>query len=217
MANRERPRDRGARRAGEALALLGKEVRAARTAADLTQASVADTVKLDRTWISRFELGGAPGITLRTVFEIAAVVGLDVSVRTYAAGDPIRDTAQARLLERLHEELPSAVGWQTEVPLPSIGDPRAWDAVLRIGPQRWGVEAETRIGDLQARARSLQLKRRDGGVDGVVLLLGDSRHHRTLLKDHGVLLEGVCPVSSEQALVALRAGRPPRGDAMILL
>lgn len=217
MANRERPRDRGARRADEALALLGKEARAARIAADLTQSSVADTVKLDRTWISRFELAHAHGITLRAAFEIAAVVGLDISVRTYAAGDPIRDVAQVRLLERLHRQLASTIGWETEVPLPSMGDQRAWDGMLRIGPERWGVEAETRIGDLQARARSLQLKRRDGGVDGVILLLGDSRHHRSLVKDHPMLFEGLCPVPGQDALEALRAGRPPRGDALILL
>jgi len=101
--------------------------------------------------------------------------------------------------------------------MPATGDLRAWDAMLRIGPERWGVEAETRIGDLQARLRSLQLKRRDGGVDGVILLLADTRHHRSLIREHRVLMEGVCPVDGREALEAFAAGRPPRGDALILL
>ena len=217
MANRERPRDRGARRAHEALSLLGRDARAARIAADLTQEAVASVLRLDRTWISRFELGDAPGISLTHVFEILAVLGLDASVRSYPAGDPIRDAGQARLLERLHLRLPPAVGWETEVPMPTMGDLRAWDGLLRLGQERWGVEAETRIGDLQARLRSLQLKRRDGGVDGVILLLNDSRHHRSLVREHRALLLGVCPADGQEALEAIEAGRPPRGDALILL
>ena len=84
----------------------GRDARAARMAVDLTQAAVAAAVRLDRTWISRFELGDAPG--------------------------------------------------------------------------------------------------------GVILLLANSRHHRDLIPEHRVLIEGVCPVDGREALEVLAAGRPPR-------
>jgi transcriptional regulator with XRE-family HTH domain len=217
MANQERVRDRGIRRATESLDALGRAFREARLAANLSQQAVSGATHIDRSWISRFERGHASAMRLEDCHVLLAAVGLDLATRTYVAGDPMRDDPQARLLGRLFRELPEVVGFQMEVGLPLPGDPRAWDALLRIGSERWGVEAETGIRDLQARSRSLQLKKRDGGVDGVILLLRDSHHHRRLIHEHRDLIRALCPVGPRDALAALRAGVPPAGDAYILL
>ncbi len=218
MANRERPRDRGTRRASEALADLGRQCRDARTASDLTQAAVARAAGVDRSWLSRFERGDAGGIGFVAVGRLLAVVGLDLSVRAYPGGDALRDAPQLGLVGRFRSEVAASVGLETEVPLPMPGDPRAWDAFLRfMSGARWGVEGETRVGDVQARVRSLQRKKRDGRVDGVILLLGDTAHHRAMFRDHGALLRSTFPVASDEALADLRAGRPPRGDTIILI
>lgn len=217
MAHRERSRDRGVRRSREALIDLGRQVRIARIGSDLSQEAVAEAAGIDQSWLSRFERGQAPGISMEAVSVLLAAVGLDLSVRAYPGGDPVRDRPQLVLLGRFQGEVSRVILWASEVPLPNAGDPRAWDALLSIGTARWGVEAETRIGDVQARVRSLQLKKRDGRVDGVILLLLDSRHHRLLMGRHRSLLEVNFPVQSDAALTALRAGRPPSGDAIILL
>jgi hypothetical protein len=58
----------------------------------------------------------------------------------------------------LRERVAQTFIWQTEVPLGPAGDLRAWDALLGLSRERVGVEAETRITDLQAVARRLALK-----------------------------------------------------------
>ena len=68
------------------------------------------------------------------------------------------------------------------MPLPNAGDRRAWDAVIGIARVRIGVEAETRARDEQELERRLSLKRRDGGVDHVILLLADTRSNRLFVR-----------------------------------
>jgi hypothetical protein len=67
---------------------------------------------------------------------------------------------------------------RTEVPLPIVGDLRAWDAVIRGVDWRRPVEAETVVDDIQALERRLALKVRDGGVDGVILVIADTPRNR---------------------------------------
>ena len=106
-----------------------------------------------------------------------AVVGLDLSIRTYPAGDPIRDRAQLALLERLRARLHPTLRWRTEVPLPIEGDLRAWDAEIRPArlPLAWArVEAETRIADGQALERKLALKLPATPGGHLILLVADT-------------------------------------------
>lgn len=79
------------------------------------------------------------------------------------------------------------------------------------------TDAETRVGDLQAVERRIALKQRDGREDCVILLLADTKHHRALLDVAGAGLRERFPVSQRTALAALRAGRSPGGNALILL
>src|SRR4029450_9470554 len=116
---------------------------------------------------------------------VAAVLGLELSIRAYPAGDPIRDLAHARLLERLHRDLHPSLRWHTEGPFPTPGDLRAWDAVTGRDHWRLGIEAETVIDDTQALDRKIALKVRDGGVDRVLLLVTDTPRNRRALAAAG--------------------------------
>lgn len=82
---------------------------------------------------------------------------------------------------------------------------------------RHGYEAETRPRDRQALERRLALKARDGDVDGVSLLLSDSRHNRDFVRVHGPTLRERFPVPGRRALEMLGAGEDPGAGSVILL
>jgi hypothetical protein len=125
------------------------------------------------------ERGRVPNVSLLLLNRTAAVVGLDLSARLFPGGSPVRDAVHGGLLEELHGRCHSSLGWRTEVPLPTPGDQRAWDALIRGPDWREGVEAEMGPRDGQALARRLMLKQRDGSVAGVILLLPKTRRIRT--------------------------------------
>lgn len=152
--------------------------------------------------------------------RMLAVLGLELSARSYPVGEPIRDREHAALLGRFRTRLHPTLRWQTEVPLPLPGDRRAWDAVISGDGEarswRFGVEAETRPRDLQALERRLAVKARDGDMDSVVLLLANTRHNRQLARAQ-VEWRGRFPLSPVRALELLAAGVRPTGDALVLL
>jgi hypothetical protein len=82
---------------------------------------------------------------------------------------------------------------------------------------RHAYEAETRPRDLQALERRVALKARDGGVDGVSLLLLDSRNNREFVRAHRASLEQRFPVPADRAIELLRAGADPGQGSVILL
>ena len=79
------------------------------------------------------------------------------------------------------------------------------------------VEAETRPTDLQALQRRVALKLRDSGFTEVILLLLDSRHNRSLVREYRGLLSEAFPVPGQRALELLGAGVNPGGSSIILL
>lgn len=105
----------------------------------------------------------------------------------------------------------------TEVPLPAAGDPRAWDCVLGLDPTETPVEAETRLRDLQALDRRCALKQRDGHADVVILLVSDTAHNRAVLAEHREDLRASFPLDTRQVMVALRAGRTPEANGIVVL
>lgn len=203
---------------------MAREFYAARTNAGVSQGVVSDRVGLSRPQYGRIERGIAPEVSLATVARIAAVLGLDTSLRFFPSADPVRDAAHAALLERLHVICHPSLSWRTEVPFPGPGDRRAWDAVIggvhrtgSVGRIRIGVEAETRPNDVQALDRKLALKERDGGVERVILLLSDTRHNRSFLHGPGSALRNRFPLDGRRALRHLAAGSDPGSNALVLL
>ncbi len=216
MGSRQRAVDIGAERARAALARLTAEARTARLLAGLSQRDVAGSLDISRSQYSRIERGRSPDLTLDMAIRLFTVLGHDLAVRAYPSGDPIRDAAQSALLGRLCARCHPSIRWATEVPLPIPGDLRAWDATA-IWTVRIGIEAETRVRDLQALERRLALKQRDGGMDRVLLLVLDSRLNRQVLHQHADWVMTRFPVPGRRALELLGAAVDPGGDALILL
>ena len=217
MGSRERAIDIGAARAREILARLPAEARSARLTSGLGQADVASALGISVAQYSRIERGLSPDLAISTAVRLFAVLGMDLSVRAYPEGDPIRDAAHSALLERLRVRCHRSVVWRTEVPFPLRGDLRAWDATATCPAFRAGVEAETRIRDVQALDRRLALKERDGGMDRMILLVLDSRANRAALREAGSQLLLRFPIPGARALELLAAGVDPGGNTLICL
>lgn len=217
MATRERAIDRADQDARRAVSAIGREIREARMAAGISQTLVGDKVGVSHTHVSRLERGLVDRASVRMLARLCETVGLELAVRAYPGGDPLRDTAQLRLLERLRQRLHPSLGWRTEVPLPLAGDKRAWDAV--VGGPRWSVavEAETRLSDVQAVTRRLELKRRDGGIPQVILLLAGTRTNRSALSVARPGLELAFPLAQGAVLAALSRGADPGGSGIVIL
>lgn len=217
MTTRERLHDRGNRLARRALVALGEELREARLAAGLSQAGVGAAARTSHATVGRIERGLEPGASVALLSRVCAAVGLDFTMRAYPGGDPIRDEAHVRLLARLRSRLGSSLQWQTEVPLPDPRDPRAWDATIRHGRVVVAVEAETRLRDLQALDRRIAIKRRDGNVADVILLVGDTAANRRALAVGREHLRASFPLDGRGALGQLARSELPGGSALIVL
>ena len=213
----ERAVERGRQLGERALAELGREIHEARLAGGLSQEEVGRAMGLSAARISLIERGRVPNVPFMHLPRIMAVLGLQLSARAYPVGQPLRDVTHLILLAALRSRIPAGTSWRTEVPLPVTGDKRAWDAVIGTGSAAIGVEAETRLHDVQALERRINLKKRDGGLDRVILLLRNTRWNRSVVQGDNAGLRLAFPVPGETALVALAAGRDPGGDAIILL
>jgi hypothetical protein len=155
-------------------------------------------------------------LTTMDVAALGAVVGLDVRMQAYPAGDPIRDAGQARLLARLRPRISPVLRWSTEVALAIPGDLRAWDAVIQGRGWRIGVEAETVLDDIQALERRLALKRRDGDVDHVILVVADTTRNRRALESATAAFVDL-PLRTREILAALRDGRDAGQSGIVIL
>lgn len=220
MATHERPADRGRRKARDLLRRLGQDHRQARVAAGLSLRAVAATSQTSQSRLWRFEHGLIEHISVADVGAWCAVVGLDVAFRGYPSGDPLRDRAQRDVLERLRVRLHADLIWRTEVPLPIVGDLRAWDgAIMGQRPKPWAarVEAETNISDGQALERRLGLKLRDDPVGHLILLVADTRNNRAALKILTPGLQSLFTLPPRRMLAALREGLDPGGNGIIVL
>jgi transcriptional regulator with XRE-family HTH domain len=199
------------------------ELRGSRVMAGISLAAVARATGISPSALSRIERGEAMAVPMDQLARIGAVVGLDVRLRAYPSGDPIRDAAQIRLLERCRARLASTLSFRTEVPLPIEGDLRAWDGWIdgfEADPStRSGlaVEAETRLSDFQAQCRHLALKMRDGGVDAVLLVVADTRTNRAVLRSTAPSILELFPVPPRRALEALARGNHPGRSALVCL
>jgi transcriptional regulator with XRE-family HTH domain len=216
VTSRERPADRGRRICRAAAHRLADDGRRARTGTGLSQREVGRAIDASHARVGRFERGDVAFPSLEFLGAYCAVVGLDLSLRAYPAGDAIRDIGQQRLLERFRARLHPSLGWATEAPLPIAGDRRAWDALVRGADWRLAVEAETVIDDVQAVERRLTLKRRDGGMDHVILLVADTRRNRRVLASvPGAFAEW--PLRTREILHALARGEDPGGSGIVIL
>lgn len=216
MPTRERAVDRGREQARRTISDLGREIREARRSHGLSLAEVGRAADLSTAAVSRIERGMVGAVPLVRLAELLAVVGLDLSARAYPLGEPIRDAAHAQLLQRFRARLATSLRWLTEVPVGGPGDARAWDAAIRGHDFLIGVEAETRLRDLQAIDRRIALKRRDGRVDHAILLLANTRWNRGVVREFETHVKVNFPVPGPRAIASLAQGLDPGGSSLIL-
>jgi len=217
MATRERSRDRGAIQASWLLRTVGAELRTARTGAGLSIKTAASAVDLDPTTFGRIEKGALRTVSVKSLSIACAAVGLKLVARAYPDGDPVRDAGHRRLLDRLRARLPHDAPWRTEVPIPIPGDRRAIDGWTVLGGRTIGFEAETRLDDVQALDRRAQLKKRDAGLDVLVLVVSDTPHNRRVLEGHREALRANFPLDTRVTLRALASTVAPAGNAIVVL
>lgn len=217
MSSRERPADRGARRGRQLLDQVVREFHDARLGAGVSQERIGHAINRSDAWVSWTESGANASLSIVDASRMLACVGLDLSVRAYPAGRGIRDAAQLALIAHLKSLVLPHWDWRTEVPIPLPGDARAWDVVLRGPAITIGVEAESRLRDIQALNRRVMPKLRDSGLDRVVILIAATRTNRTVLREVGDSVRSNYPIPSRQALDALVSGRDPGGNVIVVL
>jgi transcriptional regulator with XRE-family HTH domain len=202
---------------------VGSELRQARIEAGLSIRVVAESAGISGPQISRIERGLVATCSIAQLARIGAVVGLDVRVRSYPGSDALRDAGQVRVIERLRPKVHAGVSIRVEVPLPIVGDRRAWDMWLgnlvdELGRRRgMPAEVETRVGDAQAQMRRLTLKMRDAEVEHLLLVVADTPANRRAVVAAWTVLDGMFPISARKALAALAAGHYPGGSSLIFI
>ena len=193
------------------------EFRRARIERSTSQRQVAVAVGRSDAWVSWTESGRNRGLSVVDLFAMLACVGREASLRVYLGPEGLRDAGQQRLLARLRGLVSSAWTWRSEVGMPIPGDLRAWDCVLRRAGCTIGIDAETRLRDLQAVDRRVMLKQRDSAVDRAIVLVPSTRANREALRIAGPAGLVNYPIPSRVALRALRDGVDPGGNALIVL
>jgi hypothetical protein len=167
--------------------------------------------------LGRIERGLVSRLSFDQACRAGLAVGLRIGARAFPTGDPVRDAGQLRLLERFVSLLPAFARVDREAALPIPGDLRAWDALVTLDGRRAGCEAETHLRDIQALERKLTGKLRDGGVDVLILVVSDTAYNRAILEDHRAALRTLLPLDGLGVRRALRNGRLPAANGLILV
>lgn len=217
MATRDDPAHEGRRNARRIRVLIGEEIREARLQGGLTQAGAGGAADMSHAQFGRIERGVLDELNIDQLSRACSAVGLRLVVKAYPDGDPVRDEAQRRLLERFRVRLPDGTVWRTEVPLPLPGDRRAWDGVAAKDRRVAACEAETALRDVQALERRIALKQRDGGIETVILVVSDTRANRRALAAHREALRERFPLDGREILAAFSAGRLPNRSGILML
>lgn len=217
MATKE-TRTQRARRRGRAL--VGQAtgaLREARIAAGLSQAFVARQLGRTQQFVSLLEANQVPELSIQALSEWASIFGLEPSLPLRQIGSSLRDKGHQALIGRFLAIVSPTWRMRREMPFPNTGDPRSWDVLLRLAGQIVGVEAETRIRDIQALVRRMRERARDGGVDWIVLVLSDSVTNRQLVGQLRNALGSEFNSAPSDLMNALRTGKPLPGSGVILI
>jgi len=218
MPIRRDPVREAGRRARQQVEQTLAVVRDARVSAGVSQNTMASALGCSRQLIGAIEAGRLDDVGCIQLARMGAVVGLDVPIRAYPGGSPLRDVGQLRLLDRFRGCIGDGWTWQTEVPVRGdSNDRRAIDAVLMHSPIRVGVEAVTRFLDVQGQVRSIVLKQQAAGLACMLIVLADTRHNRHALVEGAPTIRPAFPLASRAVLSDLRAGRPPESNGVVLV
>jgi transcriptional regulator with XRE-family HTH domain len=196
---------------------MGDEIRSARLGLGISIAAAAAAVGLSHSVFARIERGESTGVTVEQLCLACAAAGLRFSGNAYPDAPGVRDAGHTKLLQRFRDQLPPGTPWRTEVGVPIAGDLRAWDATAELMRRIIAIEAEMRVVNAQAVDRRVSLKRRDSGIEIVILLVADTKGNRATLAADREALRANFPLDSRQILAAIRSGRPPASSGVLLL
>ena len=207
--------DVASRRAHRQLQELLRDLRAAREAAGLSQTAVGGAISRSRALIAHWERGTVCPDPIQLA-KWGAVVGLDVPIRAFPAGSPLRDAGQLRLIARARVAIGEGWRWRTEVPVSDDPrDRRAFDVVLAGAAGSIGLEAITRLTDSQAQVRAAILKQTAAGLTRMVLVLANTRYNRAALADGAPTILASFPAGPREVMRALRAGHLPAENGLL--
>lgn len=217
MSIRRDPVNEARRRGRRQLAELIGDLRDARLAAGLSQRRVARALTISHQLVSQWERSvGMPDPVRAVVW--GATVGLDVTIRAYPGGSPLRDAGQLRVLARARARIGESWSWRTEKPVSNDPrDRRASDAVISRGGHSVGIEVITRLTDVQAQVRSALLKQQAASLEQMVLVMADSRHNRMAVAAAAPTLTPAFPLGPRAVLGALRQGRAPGSNGLVFV
>ncbi len=214
MPIRRNPVDEARRHARRQLDDLIRDLRDARHAAGLSQRRVAAAMGVSPQLVSWWESGGGTPDQVQAA-AWGATLGLDVPVRSFLAGSPLRDAPQLRVLARCRPFLGNQWRWDTEVRVsPDPRDRRAVDAVLERDGMSIGVEVISRLTDAQAQVRAAIQKRDAADLDRMLLILGNTRYNRAAVRAAQPTLGPTFPVLGRAALRTIRHGYLPPIDGL---
>lgn len=220
MVATDRALSRAAERARRARLELGYEVRHARLAAGLSQREVGRRLAWSGVKVCRIENGKLTALSFEDASRLAAVLGLELSIRVFPGGQPIRDAAQTKRLLDFLRNVQRPLTWRTDVPLPQRDtawrELRAWDANIVGSGERTSIEYESRLSDVQELTRRHNLKRRDDPPDHFLLVVAATEHNRRVLREFGHLFGDLPRLRAAAVLSTLREGRhPPTGVVLL--
>lgn len=222
VATRRSPIQEADRRARHQQAELIRELRDARLAHGLSQRRIASAIGVSHQVISQWEVGPAAPDTV-VAARWGAAVGLDISLRAFPGGSPLRDAGHLRLIGRARARIGDGWSWRTEVPVAANpGDRRAIDVVIGRtlagrGPIRIGLEVTTRLTDAQALVRAATLKQEAASLDRMLLVFARTRHNRDALEAAQPSIAPSFPLGPRAVLASLHVGRLPPENGVLLL
>lgn len=205
--------------AREAMTNIGREVLLARTNAGLSRRAAARLAGLSPATLRSVELGKG-SVRIGTACRVAAAVGLKVWAKAFPVLRPsLRDTGQLRLAERLRSLAHAGLRVALEV---AMGGGRSIDVVVYGPDEIMALEIYRLIADLQAQYRSAANKREELAATHqrpvrLVLVLEDTRHNRTVLREHASVVAAMLPAGTREVLKSLRSGAPLGRDGLLWL
>lgn len=200
------------------MARIGEEIRTARLGAGLTLQQVGSAVGVSASEVSRVERARATWVSFVTLSRTCAVVGLDLWARTYPGGEPVRDVAHLALFDGFRRLVAPGIAIRTEVPIGDARDLRAWDVVMTDATgESCGVELEVRLVDAQDLVRRIARKRRDSGLDVVVLVVAETRANRLATLAAAGIVAGDFPGNAASIKTELAAGRVPHSGGIVFV
>ncbi len=218
MGTRERPADTGAADGRRISGDVAEEVGTARRTHGVSQRAAAARAGVSPSGWGRLERNELEHPTVDLLCRAARAVGLAPSFTLHPTGEPIRDAAQLALLARFEALIAPPLRLRREVPLPIVGDLRAWDGRISDGRHNASIEGESRIHDAQALSRRVAIKTRDDpGAGVVILVVNQTAHNRRVLAEHREALRAQFPLDGAAITRALRQGRVPVASGIVVL